>query len=65
MFKSAIVVTLSIGQGWAAAGWSIPSTVDEIDFKKVDAEFVLVVEKNAGSSGFTKTSSGRSRTAYW
>ena len=31
-----------------SGGWSIPSTVDEIDFKKVDAEFALVVEKNAG-----------------
>lgn len=31
-----------------SGGWSIPSTVDEITFKKVDAEFVLVVEKNAG-----------------
>lgn len=31
-----------------SGGWSIPSSVDEIDFKKVDAEFVLVVEKNAG-----------------
>ncbi len=31
-----------------SGGWSIPSTVDEIDIKKVDAEFVLVVEKNAG-----------------
>jgi DNA topoisomerase-6 subunit A len=31
-----------------SGGWSIPSTVDEISFKKVDAEFVLVVEKNAG-----------------
>jgi DNA topoisomerase VI subunit A len=31
-----------------SGGWSIPSTVDEIDFKKVDAKFVLVVEKNAG-----------------
>ncbi|MEK6888113.1 MAG: LAGLIDADG family homing endonuclease [Candidatus Aenigmatarchaeota archaeon] len=31
-----------------SGGWSIPSTVDEVDFKKVDAEFVLVVEKNAG-----------------
>ncbi len=31
-----------------SGGWSIPSTVDEIGFKKVDAEFVLVVEKNAG-----------------
>ena len=31
-----------------SGGWSIPSTVDEITFKKVDAKFVLVVEKNAG-----------------
>ncbi|MFH1630999.1 MAG: DNA topoisomerase IV subunit A [Candidatus Aenigmatarchaeota archaeon] len=31
-----------------SGGWSIPSTVDEVDLKKVDAEFVLVVEKNAG-----------------
>ncbi|MBI2578560.1 MAG: hypothetical protein HYW26_02500 [Candidatus Aenigmarchaeota archaeon] len=31
-----------------SGGWSIPSTVDEIDFKKVNADFVLVVEKNAG-----------------
>jgi DNA topoisomerase VI subunit A len=31
-----------------SGGWSIPSTVDEIDFKKVDAKFALVVEKNAG-----------------
>ncbi len=31
-----------------SGGWSIPSTVDEIDIKKVDAEFVLVCEKNAG-----------------
>jgi DNA topoisomerase-6 subunit A len=31
-----------------SGGWSIPSTVDEVTFKKVDAEFVLVVEKNAG-----------------
>jgi len=31
-----------------SGGWSIPSTVDEIDFKKVDADFVLCVEKNAG-----------------
>ncbi len=31
-----------------SGGWSIPSTVDEISFKKVDADFVLVVEKNAG-----------------
>jgi DNA topoisomerase VI subunit A len=31
-----------------SGGWSIPSTVDEVTFKKVNAEFVLVVEKNAG-----------------
>jgi DNA topoisomerase VI subunit A len=31
-----------------SGGWSIPSTVDEVDFKKVDADYVLVVEKNAG-----------------
>ncbi|MBI2579470.1 MAG: DNA topoisomerase IV subunit A [Candidatus Aenigmarchaeota archaeon] len=31
-----------------SGGWSIPSTVDEIELKKVNAEFVLVVEKNAG-----------------
>ncbi len=31
-----------------SGGWSIPSTVDEISFNKVDADFVLVVEKNAG-----------------
>ncbi len=31
-----------------SGGWSIPSTVDEVDFKKVEADFVLVVEKNAG-----------------
>ncbi len=31
-----------------SGGWSIPSTVDEIDIKKVNAEFVLVCEKNAG-----------------
>jgi len=31
-----------------SGGWSIPSTVEEIKFKKVDANFVLVVEKNAG-----------------
>ncbi|MCD6557991.1 MAG: DNA topoisomerase IV subunit A [Candidatus Aenigmarchaeota archaeon] len=36
---------------WAklgSGGWSIPSTVEEIEFKKVDADFVLVIEKNAG-----------------
>jgi DNA topoisomerase-6 subunit A len=31
-----------------SGGWSIPSTVDEIDFKKVDAKYILVIEKNAG-----------------
>ncbi|MCX6815478.1 MAG: DNA topoisomerase IV subunit A, partial [Candidatus Aenigmarchaeota archaeon] len=31
-----------------SGGWSIPSTVDEVSFKKVDADYVLVVEKNAG-----------------
>jgi DNA topoisomerase VI subunit A len=31
-----------------SGGWSIPSTVDEIGFAKVDANFVLIVEKNAG-----------------
>ncbi len=31
-----------------SGGWSIPSTVDEIKLKKVDAKFVLVCEKNAG-----------------
>ena len=31
-----------------SGGWSIPSTVNEISFDKVDAKFVLVVEKNAG-----------------
>ena len=31
-----------------SGGWSIPATVNEIEFRDVDAEFVLVVEKNAG-----------------
>jgi len=31
-----------------SGGWSIPSTVEDIDFVSVDAKFVLVVEKNAG-----------------
>lgn len=31
-----------------SGGWSIPSTVEEVEFKKVDADFVLVIEKNAG-----------------
>jgi len=30
-----------------SGGWSIPSNVDDIEFKKVDAEYILVVEKNA------------------
>ncbi len=30
-----------------AGGWAIPSYVEHIEFKKVDAEFVLVVEKAA------------------
>lgn len=31
-----------------SGGWSIPSTVEEIEFEKVNADFVLVIEKNAG-----------------
>jgi len=31
-----------------SGGWSIPATVEEIKFRKVNADFVLVVEKNAG-----------------
>lgn len=31
-----------------SGGWSIPSVVEDITFEKVDADFVLVVEKNAG-----------------
>lgn len=30
-----------------SGGWAIPSNVEAIEFKKVDAEFVLVIEKNA------------------
>lgn len=30
-----------------SGGWSIPSTIDEVTFKKVNADFVLVIEKNA------------------
>ncbi|MEM5879875.1 MAG: DNA topoisomerase IV subunit A [Candidatus Aenigmatarchaeota archaeon] len=30
-----------------SGGWAIPSNVEAIEFKKVEAEFVLVVEKNA------------------
>jgi DNA topoisomerase-6 subunit A len=35
---------------WAklgTGGWHIPSTVEEIKFEKVDANYILVVEKNA------------------
>lgn len=31
-----------------SGGWSIPSVVEDIDFVDVDADFVLVIEKNAG-----------------
>ena len=31
-----------------SGGWSIPSVVEEIKFEKVNADFVLVIEKNAG-----------------
>jgi DNA topoisomerase-6 subunit A len=31
-----------------SGGWSIPSTVEDVKIKKANAEFVLVVEKNAG-----------------
>jgi len=31
-----------------SGGWSIPSVVEDIKFEKVDADFVLVIEKNAG-----------------
>ena len=30
-----------------SGGWSIPSNVEEIKFKKVKADFILVIEKNA------------------
>ncbi len=30
-----------------SGGWSIPSNVEDIRFRKIDAKFVLVVEKNA------------------
>ena len=30
-----------------SGGWAIPSNVEEIKFKKVDAKFILVIEKNA------------------
>ncbi|RLF44226.1 MAG: DNA topoisomerase VI [Thermoplasmata archaeon] len=31
-----------------SGGWSIPSTVEDIKFEKVNADFILVIEKNAG-----------------
>ena len=31
-----------------SGGWSIPSTVENIKFEKVNAKFILVIEKNAG-----------------
>jgi DNA topoisomerase-6 subunit A len=31
-----------------SGGWSIPSAVEDIQFKKVKADFCLVIEKNAG-----------------
>jgi len=31
-----------------SGGWSIPSVVEDITFEKVNADFVLVIEKNAG-----------------
>jgi len=31
-----------------SGGWSIPSVVEDITFEDVDADFVLVIEKNAG-----------------
>jgi DNA topoisomerase-6 subunit A len=30
-----------------SGGWAIPSNVEEIEIKKVNAEFILVIEKNA------------------
>jgi DNA topoisomerase-6 subunit A len=30
-----------------SGGWSVPSNVEDIKFKKIDAKFILVVEKNA------------------
>lgn len=31
-----------------SGGWSIPSAVEDIEFKKVKADFCLIIEKNAG-----------------
>jgi DNA topoisomerase-6 subunit A len=30
-----------------SGGWAVPSNVEDIEFRNVDAEFILVVEKNA------------------
>src|SRR5438445_10498068 len=30
-----------------SGGWAIPSNVEDIKFKKIDAEFIIVIEKNA------------------
>ncbi|MCD6522280.1 MAG: DNA topoisomerase IV subunit A [Candidatus Diapherotrites archaeon] len=30
-----------------SGGWSIPSNVENIEFKKVDADYILLIEKNA------------------
>lgn len=30
-----------------SGGWAIPSNVEEVEFKKVDADYILVIEKNA------------------
>lgn len=30
-----------------SGGWAIPSNVEDVDFKKVNADFILVIEKNA------------------
>jgi len=30
-----------------SAGWAIPSNLEDIEFKKVDADYILVPEKNA------------------
>ncbi len=30
-----------------SGGWAIPSNIENLDFKKVDAKYILVIEKNA------------------
>ena len=30
-----------------SGGWAIPSNLEEVKFKKIDAKFILVIEKNA------------------